>query len=173
MTYDPKSRSARLGDETELRVEDFLRSRSLFVTRLCKIKNPDGIGAPMLMGARFNLILPDFQVIDPRRFGQPYYVEVKGKNEPGWKVTLRAHTHVVDRPNWNHYQNIHKVTGLPIWLLILEDMSGELLGLAVHRTSPDHFCEPNDQFPKGGAFWRKSQFTLIAQLERRQGKMEI
>lgn len=173
MTYLPASPGVRLGTSGEVRVEDWLKSRSLFVTRLCNIRNADGIGAPMLMGARCNLILPDFQIIDPRKLGQPFYVEVKTKTEPGWYANGHCYTHGVDTPNWRHYRRIALTTGLPVWLLILEDISGELRGLQIHRTDPDHHCEPNAAFPKGGTFWRRSQLLLIAQLERRQETLDF
>ena len=174
MTFVPNSPTARFGTYGEARVEDWLKQRDLFVTRLCNIRNVDGIGAPMLMGARCNLILPDFQIIDPRKLGQPFYVEVKTKTVPAWYAKGYCYTHGIDTANWRHYKRISLTTGLPVWLLILDDMSGELLGLQIHRCTPDHHCEPNEAFPKGGGtFWRRSQLLLIAQLERRQHKLDV
>jgi len=173
VTFIEGSWRHQFGTVTEQRVEGWLKDRRLFVTRLCNIRNADGIGAPMLMGAHCNLILPDFQVIDPRKLGQPFYVEVKAKTTRAWYAKGYCYTHGIDRPNWDHYRRINLTTGLPVWLLILEDLSGELLGVQIHRTDPDHLSEPNSAFPRGGVFWRHSQLLLIAQLERRQGALEI
>jgi hypothetical protein len=168
MVYAADTRDARFGFAGEMRVEDFLKKRRLYVTRLNMIRNSDGIGAPMLLGAHCNLILPDFQVIDPSKLGQPFYVEVKTKTEPGFSRNHQCYTHGIDTPNWYHYRRINLTSGLPVWLLILEDLSGELLGLQTHRTYPHHQCAANDQFPKGGVFWKRTQFILIAKLEARQ-----
>ena len=127
----------------------------------------------MLMGARFNLILPDFQVIDPRKFGQPFYVEVKTKAAPGWYGKHACHTHGIDTPKWQQYRRIHELSGLPVWLLMFEDMSGDLLGIEVDKVEPDHECGEVAAFPRGGTFWRRSQFALVAELERRQQRLAV
>jgi hypothetical protein len=173
VSYIEGSREARFGASTEQRVEMFLRERNLFVTRLCNIRNSDGIGAPMLMGAYCNLILPDLQVMDPRRLGQPYYVEVKAKTDKAWWGIGNCHTHGIDRKNWEQYRQVGLKTGLPVWLLILEDLSGELLGLRVSTCEPDHFSEPTRKAPSGMAYWRKSRLLLIAQLERGQAALDL
>lgn len=127
----------------------------------------------MLMGARFNLILPDFQIINPRKFGQPFYVEVKTKTAAAWYGNGYCHTHGIDTPKWQQYQRIHEMSGLPVWLLVLEDMSGDLLGIEVDKVQPDHECAETAQFPRGGTFWRRSQFALVAELERRQERLAL
>lgn len=173
MTFVAGSRDDRFGAVGAQRVEDHLRQRHWYVTRLHAIRNADGIGAPMLMGAACNLILPDLQVIDPRRLGQPFYVEVKTKARQGYYANGGYHTHGIDAPNWRQYRRVQLTTGLPVWLLVLEDVSGRLMGLQVHRTDPDHECGACPPFPKGGVFWRLSQFLPIAQLERRQRELPL
>jgi hypothetical protein len=80
--------------------------------------------------------------------------------------------HGIARRNWEHYRRVGLVTKIPVWLLVVEEMSGELLALRMGTAEPDD-RDDSDALNKGGSvFWKKSRFVLVAQLERRQGALE-
>jgi hypothetical protein len=165
----PEYRKGLVGERT---VEQFLQSRGFFVVRLCNIRNHDGIGAPMMIGAQCNLILPDLQAVDTRGNRPPFYVEVKFKHLAPMSYVLQAHVHGIPRRNWQQYVQVGLAARTPVWLLVLEELTGELLALRMGTTSPDQVDESNTLNPGGSVFWRKKRFVLVAQLERRQYALE-
>jgi hypothetical protein len=160
------------GQLAERTVEAWCKERGFFVTRLCNIRNHDGIGAPMMMGAVCNLILPDFQLAKAGR--SPFYIEVKFKETYPVSYALgHIPVHGIGRRKWEQYRRVSLLTGSPVWLLILEHLSGELLGLRIGTNDPDIISD-TDKMDRGGmVFWRKSRFILIAQLERRQQRFPM
>ena len=85
---------------------------------------------------------------------------------------LRSPVHGIGRRNWEQYVRVGLVTKIPVWLLVLEELTGELLALRMGTAQPDQIDE-SDALNKGGSvFWRKSRFVLVAQLERRQGRLD-
>jgi hypothetical protein len=84
--------------------------------------------------------------------------------------------HGIGRTSWLHQRKVEEVTTVPVWTVILEALSGELL--AARLTG----MEPDDQFGdesrkgvnRGGmVYWRKSRFVLVAQLERLRKQLAL
>lgn len=164
----PEYRKGVLGEQT---VERFLQSRRFYVVRLCNIRNHEGIGAPMMLGGKCNLILPDFLAVDADGLKEQFYVEVKFKHLAPMSYVVGHPVHGIAKRNYEQYCRVGLATKASVWLLILEELTGELLGLRMGTATPDQIDE-SDKLNRGGSvFWKKSRFTLIAQLERRQGDM--
>jgi hypothetical protein len=165
----PAYRRGVVGEQT---VEGWLQERGFFVVRLCNIRNHEGLGAPMMMGAKCNLVLPDFQVLKPGQ--EPFYIEVKHKHLSPISYRLgHVPVHGIGRRNWEQYRRVAILARCSVWLLILEDMSGELLALRLNTADPDEKSDTDKMDPGGMVFWRKSRFVLVAQLERRQERMAL
>lgn len=160
------------GDRAEKSVSKFLQERGFFVTWLAHIRNIEGIDAPMLMGARCNLILPDLHVIDPKG-KPPFYVEVKLKAGSTHSALMGTLVHGIGLRRWEQYKRFSLIAQVPVYLLILEELSGELLGLRVGTKDPDRVYE-GDVMDKGGmVFWKRAGLKKIAQLERRQAQLDL
>jgi hypothetical protein len=178
MTYARGSRAETFGTDGEQTIEQWLRGRGWGVVRLCTIRNYDGSGAPLLMGSRCNLILPDFQVLDfTGRHRPPCFVEVKHKAQAVecYKLGHRL-VHGIGRWNWQQYCDVERQTDVPVWMLLLEAMTGELLALRVAKVTPDDEFGGADKpgVDAGGmVYWLKSRFVLVAELARIQGRLEL
>lgn len=126
----------------------------------------------MMMGAQCNLVLPDFQAMKPGQ--QPFYVEVKHKEYAPISYRLgHIPVHGIGRRNWEQYRRVGLLANCPVWLLILEDLTGELLGLRISTAEPDEKSDTEKMDRGGMVFWRKSRFVLIAQMERRQERLAL
>jgi hypothetical protein len=179
MAYIEGSRAQVFGTEGEQTVEQWLKGRGWAVLRLCTIRNYDGMGAPMLMGARCNLILPDFQALDFSGKSRPQmFVEVKHKTQAVECYKLgHALVHGLGRLDWRQYCDVERDTSIPVWLLILEHLTGELLALRVVKVKPDDEFGSNEDRKGvnygGMVYWRKSRFVLVAQLQRIQQRLDL
>lgn len=175
MTYVQGSAAQAFGEAGEQTVEEWLRGRGWFVTRLCTIRNYDGTGAPLLMGSTCNLILPDFQALQARK--PPVYVEVKHKTQAPLNYKLgHVPVHGIGRWNWLQYRKVEQETGVSVWMLILEHLTGELLAIRVALVEPDDSFGGDDTpgVDRGGmVYWRKSRFVLLAELARIQGRLDL
>jgi len=76
------SAAYRKGAGAEQTVEQVLQGRGFYTIRLCNIRNHEGIGAPMMMGARSNLILPDYQVVDCQGAKPPFLPRSNSSTSP-------------------------------------------------------------------------------------------
>jgi hypothetical protein len=178
MNYVAGSHEQRFGTEAEITVEEWLKSLGWAVIRLCTIRNYEGVGAPLLMGARFNLILPDFQALDfTGRHRPPFFVEVKHKTQATECYKL-AHTlvHGFGRRSIEQYREVERTTDIPVWLLVLEALTGELLALRVSRAEWDDEFGDNSKkgVDRGGmVYFRKGRFAQVAQMARIQQRLEV
>jgi hypothetical protein len=175
MTFVAGSHAQKFGTEGEQTVEEWLKGRGFYVVRLCTIRNYDGTGAPMLMGSACNLILPDLQVLDPMMQKPPAYVEVKHKTQAPLNYKLgHVPVHGIGQWNWKQYQRVEQMTGVPVWLLILEHLTGELLALRTSVPPDDCFGGSAKGVDEGGmVYWRKSRFVLLAELAQVQQRLDL
>ena len=83
--------------------------------------------------------------------------------------------HGIGRWNWKQYCEVEQQTDIPVWMLILEALTGELLALRVAKVTPDdEFGGDRKGVDRGGmVYWRKSRFALVAQMARIQGKLDL
>lgn len=178
MNYVRGSWQEKFGTEGEKTVEEWLKEQGWAVVRLCTIRNYDGIGAPLLMGAKCNMILPDLQAFDfSGRHRPPFFVEVKHKGQSVENYKLgHAHVHGFGKTGWLHQKRVEEVTDIPVWTVVLEALSGELLAARLSKMEPDD--EFGDDSKKGVnrggmVYFRKSRFALVAQLKRIQHRLEV
>ena len=179
MGYVHGSWQQKFGTEGEQTVEEWLKSLGWAVIRLCTIRNYEGVGAPLLMGSRCNLILPDFQALDftgQRR--PPFFVEVKHKQQATECYKL-AHTlvHGFGRRSIEQYREVERTTDIPVWLLVLEALTGALLALRVSRAEWDDSFGSNENIKGvdygGMVYFRKTRFAQVAQMARIQQKLAV
>lgn len=178
MNYVPGSWPQQFGSEGEQSVEGWLQSLGWGVTRLCTIRNYDGIGAPLLMSAKCNLVLPDLQAFDfTGRKRPPFFVEVKHKTQAVENYKLgHVLVHGFGRVGWLHQKQVEEVTGVPVWTVVLENLTGELLAQRLSKATPDdEFTDDSRKgVNRGGmVYFRKSRFAQVAQLERVQQRLEV
>lgn len=178
MNYVHGSWQQEFGTDAEKTVEEWLKELGWGVVRLCTIRNYDGIGAPLLMGAKCNIILPDLQAFDfTGRRRPPFFVEVKHKTQSVENYKLGyVHVHGFGRTGWQHQKRVEEHTGIPVWTVVLEALSGELLAARLTKWEPDD--EWGDASRKGVnrggmVYFRKARFPMIAQLARIQQVLPV
>ena len=114
----------KLGKEGEDAILALFRDKGIYVMPASDYNGKDGTVAPMIRTHRDNLILPDFYCA---KSGRSWWVEAKAKSAPlHWRKTDTLY-HGVDTKQLNHYIHVCEITGLPMWLVVYEKPSGELL----------------------------------------------
>lgn len=118
---------------------------------------------------RFLLEAP-CNLLPVRGYSRPFYVEIQQKKQavPSYKLG-KVLTHGVGLVLHREWQT----RDVPVWLLIAEVKSGELLALKVNDAEPDTSFVPLRNVKgvdKGGmAYFRKSRFALLAELSHPEG----
>jgi len=123
-----------------------------------------GEGAPMLHGFKVKLILPD---LDVSRQGKRWWVEVKTKKRPGYYGKRRCETHAVDCSNWTQYFRVQKEMGSPVFLMVIEKLTGNILLQSIDKLLPGLIV--NEGCLAGTYSFPRSSFELWATLG--QGEM--
>lgn len=116
-----------LGRRWEKAVAGWLQSRGWFLLPVYDYSGEDGNKAPKLHGANGGVVVPDLLAAHPRRNAK--WVEVKYRNHA---VEFRRDRTIVTGKvpwrHWNHYLRTEQLTGIPVWLVFVQDVESEIVG---------------------------------------------
>jgi hypothetical protein len=81
--------------------------------------------APKLAGASRSLVTPDLLVA---REGMTTWVEVKWKTSATLHKTSGSVDTGIERRLWDHYSEVERVTGIPVWIVFVHQTEREIRG---------------------------------------------
>lgn len=147
------------GEFGEKTIKKGFMAKGWYVIPTANIKDD---GAPMAKTDRNCIILPDLQISGK---GFSRWVEVKTKTKAAYLRIEKEYKHGICKRQYEHYKAIEGETGIPIWLVIWELETQEILiaplNYLIHPQilSPEKsrmsFCE------HGMVFFRKNDFESI------------
>lgn len=134
---------------------------------------------PRLFGPNQSLVAPDLLVMRER---DVFWVEVKTKTHFSWYRKGQRWTTGIDAHLYRHYQEVHRTSPFPVWLLFLhlrDDPKGGNgrcpVGLFGGELSRLTTCESH-QSPNWGTsgmvYWARESLTLLASVEEVMGAAE-
>jgi len=121
MGYQPGSPKAKLGDDGEWVVRQWLKSRGFYILPASQLR---AAGAPMLQGCEEDVVLPDDLVC---RKGVAQWVETKTKSTATFYHKAKRWEHGFPLHQWESYLRVEELSGIPGWLAILELSSSSIL----------------------------------------------
>lgn len=111
------------GEPAERLVESLFR-RHQWKTTPARHHRSDGSGAPMLRNDGDPIRMPDIHVAG---HGVSLWAEVKQKEEIEHTRVRSQDEHGIDTPAWKDYRRLADDSGLPVWIFIFEEDTGDLL----------------------------------------------
>lgn len=115
---------------------------------------------------RFLLEAPCCEVLTRDKPPRPFYVEAERKTQAPMNYKLRVPVHGFGRWKWDAFQQ----QTVPVWVVVAEALSGELLALRVDGEEPDETWGGGGNVKgvdRGGmVYLRKSRFAKLADLVR-------
>lgn len=111
------------GEDAELLVEQLLRQEGWFTTpaRTQRIATDS---APMFDGRSEKIVMPDVYAM---RSGQAVWCEVKQFEKPVFTRKRDQEEHGVRSRKFKEYKRTARISGLPTYLFVFEEQSGDLL----------------------------------------------
>ena len=91
--------------------------------------------APKLHGPTNSYVFPDLQVFKNREIN---LVEIKTKTKPTYYRKREKNQHGIDLRHYNSYLKVKDITGLPVWLIVYEKSSQDILSAEISSLSVDH-----------------------------------
>jgi hypothetical protein len=104
---------------------DFLQAMNWYVLAGYNFTGPEGNKPPQIQcGDKSKWSCPDLLVC---RDGMSYFVEVKIKAiSPTFRNSDEVR-HGIDLKHYDHYKEVQKESGIPVWLWVIEEETGEVL----------------------------------------------
>lgn len=122
---------------------------------------------PRLEGRGNDLTMPDMQFYGDNRYG---WIEVKWKTRSNYWKTWKRDEHGIDKDKWEEYMKIQHSTRLPVYLLICEDSTQDLLMADLNTL--EAAGEPRDgEWPRSGRIsrnWKRQAFTKVGYFSLKQ-----
>jgi len=114
--------------------------------------------APRMQGLRDSHILPD---LDVSKRGTRVWIEVKTKAAASYTRITKRLEHGIHRRHWDEYRKVQQITGTPVWLVIYEEATGDVLAQAMDELDG---CrrEAKGMAPGGMVFFPRDAFKVIA-----------
>jgi hypothetical protein len=139
----------------EQRVAAFLQARKWFILPAYDYSGPAGDRAPKLQGVHAGIVMPDLFLAAG---GRTKWAEVKCKGAPTFTVITHTLDHGIGLRKWRHYMRCQEVTGVFVWLFILEVDSQTLRFQSLDKLGVGRIY-PGDQMDPGGMmFWSIDKF---------------
>jgi hypothetical protein len=133
-------------------VEQWLRGRGCHISRMYR------------GDLRFLLEAPCNEILDRERPTRPFYVAAERKTQAPLNYKLgHVPVHGLGAWKWERFREV----AAPVWWVVAEALTGELLALRVSDEEPDDtFGGGNIKgVDRGGmVYWRKSRFAKLADL---------
>ena len=191
VAFDRQSREWLLGDAAQKRWARILASRGNAALPVYGMDEVDDrTKAPTLFVRDGLLVVPDVLCLNPKA-GNTWH-EVKAKHVPGWYRKRGRWEHGTDWTLVREYEEVERVTGVPVWLIVYEERSpvdgeresalvesGVYLGIRLaeavtageHRpTWPGGTVAPHNRGRRGGGglLWPRSAMRLLGREPWRQ-----
>jgi hypothetical protein len=132
---DDFRRNLALGRSWELALGSWLRARKWFLLPAYDFSGADGDKAPKLAGHGERVAVPDLLAFkgDARA-----WVEVKYRQHAVEYRKLREmRTGLVPRRLWDNYLRTQQITGIPVWMVFVQEQEGEVVGQSLARLADD------------------------------------
>lgn len=140
-----------------------LQEYGAYVVPMYDFSGEEGDKAPRMAGLARWYVLPD---LDASKGGRRAWVEVKRKGRASWTWTQRRYEHGISLRLYRQYLDVEQITGTDVWLMVLEDDSGDVLMQSLERVGAPRIY-PGDKMCKGGmAFWPRERFILFPSGDR-------
>ena len=167
MPLDP--RSLALGHAGERLVVSFLNARGSGVIPSYDFTGSDGQKAPRLMFSAHGLVIPD---LDVSKDGIRSWLEVKTYHGPARNEREDCLVHGIERRLFDQYLGVEQATGTPVWIGVLEYLSGEFLIARLRSLKnvwpcmcpPCRNAAPRHCYSRGvqnGMYWPKRDMQLL------------
>jgi hypothetical protein len=145
------------------RTGELLVGRELMARGFHVIPSYDYSGAdehpPRMEGAGGAYVLPD---LDVARDGERVWVEVKTKAEPTFHRLTGRWEHGFSRRLWGHYREVEAITGARVFLVIIEESSGEVLVASLRALDRvKRVYEGSAMGPHGMVFFPRAAFRVL------------
>jgi hypothetical protein len=120
--------------------------------------------APKLQGAECELVVPD---LDVSKDGIRSWVEVKAKNNSGSPTRLTGRIeHGFSWRLFRQYRDVQHITGTPVYILIFEIVSGDILFQSLDVLDAVKRVYDGDKMDRGGTvFFPRETFEFLCNAE--------
>jgi len=153
------------GQSAERRIARMLQSKGFFVNPSYDYSGEDGNKAPRLEGKDHSFVVPD---LDASRDGVRLWVEVKSKSKPVvWGKTGEIRHGIELRHFWS-YRQIEKITGSRVFLVVVEENSGEVLCASLSKLARAPISGKGTKWAEKMVFWPRDTFSVIGAVETYQ-----
>jgi hypothetical protein len=110
-----------------------------------------GNKAPRLQGAVAGYVVPD---LDVSSNGERSWIEVKAKTNAGSPTRLTGkNEHGFSWRLFQHYRMVQQITGTPVYIMILEVMTGEVLYQSLDTLDGIKRVYDGDKMDRGGTIF--------------------
>ena len=105
-------------------------------------------------------MLPD---LDACKDGGRRWVEVKTKSTATFTRMTQRLEHGIDRRHYNEYLSVQRITGTPVFIVVYEENTGEILWSSVDDLEP--YKRFSDKMGRGGmVFWPRERFKKLCKV---------
>jgi hypothetical protein len=151
----PEFELGRAGEQT---VAGWLQHNGWYVVPSYDYAGDDKNKAPRLQGRISGYAIPD---LDVARNGARFWVEVKVKNGPTLHRKSGRLEHGISKRLWEHYRKVEEITGTAVWIVVVEQDSGEMLVGALKTLGEPRIYEGWKMGEGGMAFWPREAFRKM------------
>ncbi|MBF0093941.1 MAG: hypothetical protein HQL34_05280 [Alphaproteobacteria bacterium] len=116
--------------------------------------------APKLHGFPVSYVVPD---LDVSKDGERSWVEVKAKSNSGCPTRVTGQIeHGFAWRLFRQYQEVQRITGTPVYIVILETVSGDILFQSLDELDRVKRIYSGDKMDRGGtAFFPRTAFQFL------------
>ena len=157
------------GREFEQEVARQMKLRGYGVMRCYELDGGQN-KAPMLEGPYQGLRLPDLQV---SVLGKSDWRECKAKTEPSWTRITSQYEHGIGLRCYRDYLAVQEISGLPVYLMIGEHRTGEILIQSLDKLGSPRTYEGPEMDLGGMAFWPRDHFDKWGEYDTAPGQLSM
>lgn len=160
----------RQGRELEQEIARQMKQRGYSVMRCYDLDVDGKHKAPMLEGPYKGLRLPDLQV---SFFGKTDWRECKRKSQATYTYSAGEYEHGFGLRCYRDYVAVQEISGLPVYLMIGERSTGEILFQSLEKLGPPRVYEGPVMDPGGMAFWPREMFDKWGEYDEMPGQTSL
>jgi hypothetical protein len=120
--------------------------------------NGDDDHPPRMEGRTRRFIIPD---LDACKGGRRIWVEVKTKTAPSLHRATNILEHGIPLRHYEQYLQVELETGCPVYLLIYEEQSNQLLHQKLSELGQPRIYSGDKMSFGGMAFWPRTSFNIL------------
>lgn len=155
------------GRNGERLVAAVLMDRGWFVIPSYDFSGSEGDKAPKMRRHGEGYVIPD---LDTAKDGKRIWVEVKTKARPDpYRAAGNRLEHGITRRHWDDYQRIQKETGCPVYLVIYEECSQDVLTQSIDRLAASaRYYDGTKMGRTGMVFFPRTTFRRLVTVQPEQ-----